>query len=65
MMGLVEASVPAKYKVKFLRAVAARNTINRVQALGKNPTAAQINADYKAMNALPLWLQPIANRRAR
>lgn len=63
-MGLVEAGIPAKHKAKFLRAVAARRTVNQALARGKQPTSAQINADYKAMNALPLWLQPFAASRA-
>lgn len=60
-MGFVEAAVPKKYRTKFTRAVAAQRVMNEK---GSKATIAQANTYYKAMNALPLWLQPIAKKRA-
>lgn len=61
-MALFErAIVPKKEQAKFTRAVAARRVLN---AKGKKATITQVNADYKAMNALPLWLQILAKKRA-
>lgn len=61
-MGLFEAAIPKKERARFTRAVAARRT---ALTRGSKATSAQINADYKAMNALPLWLQVIAASRAK
>jgi hypothetical protein len=60
-MGLFEAAVPKKYRAKFTRAVAAKRVLNKN---GKKTTIAQANAYYKAINALPLPLQVLANKRA-
>lgn len=64
-MGLVEATVPKKWKVKFISAVAARRAVNAKRREGRPPTAAETNRDYRCMAALPLWLQPIADKRAK
>lgn len=60
-MGFVEAAVPKQYRSKFTRAVATQRVMNEK---GKSATIAQANAHYKAMNALPLWLQAVARKRA-
>jgi hypothetical protein len=64
-MGLLEASIPKAHRKKFVAAVAARRKANAGYRTPKGPTPAVINADYRAMNALPLWLQAIADKRAR
>lgn len=65
-MGLFEATIPKQYRKKFITAVAARRRVNAAYRSGKgNPPMTAINADYKAMNALPLWLQAVADRRAQ
>jgi hypothetical protein len=64
-MGLFEQAIPKRHRTKFVNAVAARRTVNAAKAKGKGVTVAQSNRDYQAMNALPLWLQAIADRRAK
>lgn len=60
-MNWLETAVPAKYRKKFTRAVAAKRVLNEK---GRKATIAQANSYYKAINDLPAWLQPIANKRA-
>ena len=68
-MGLFEAAIPKQHRAKFVRAVAARCALNELYARERPPTDAQItaktNANYKAMNALPLHLQALVAGRAR
>lgn len=58
-MGFLEVGIPKQHRKAFVRAVAARARRNT------RLTPTSVTADYKAMNALPTWLQVIAAQRAK
>lgn len=64
-MALFERTIPKEYRTKFTAAVAARRVVNAKMAAGKTPTSAELNRDYRAMNALPLMYQVVAVKRAK